>query len=241
MKKIVITISFIVICTSIYAFDFTGVWVLNRFSFNEEDLFLNSYSWGDGKRPKNAQTFSIDKGEEGNFIDIQGFGKHKVLDIIKEDDNYEIVFQLSKNADYGKMIIKVLNEYEICIVSIDNTTFLPVGNGNRYFRISGPDDVNKIKTPFFGKIKKNTRIYWNDVILGSLEMGMCVEILGISNQDDYTLPFSDKYFFVKIDDKYVNDYNDDFYSGQGLHKKDPVTYGFIQGKFIQIGNDRSIQ
>ena len=85
MKKKLIFILFVYIyCQKLFSFDFSGVWLLNRWYVDSKYCSSQELSWGIEQVPDNSFELIID--EEAKKIEISGIGIFPIKAIEKITD-----------------------------------------------------------------------------------------------------------------------------------------------------------
>ena len=241
-KNLLLLLIFLLGICSLFGNDnLIGVWVLNTFSVRTEQKTSATFSWGDGYKTK-TKGFIIDKdARNALFIEMNEFGKFPIIAVEEKDGTWYVSFSSNSGKSKEILTFKKINCSELYIVESEKITFLPSGINNRYFKLQGPSNSCVLNLPISVTIKKDTPIKWNSSILGYVKEDLVVEVLGVSNDDTYLMPVSEKKYLIKIADEYLRNYNEEFYSKQNLVKTEKNTYGYILGDSIKYLKNFNLQ
>lgn len=205
-KKVLIQLIGFMFVGKILAFDFSGVWLINRWVLSPTDSVSETFSWGKEYVPRNTD-LAID--ESSKLIKIYGIGIFDIKDIVQESESeYLLSFYFDRGNFDVEYKITLLNEKEFVIENLTrNTQFISDGDRYHYYRISGPQWVEKnneaIYAIYIGGISKKNTLKENEMI----------QLIGI---------------------RFVNKNTDNTYRKEYWYITENKEYGYVDEKLIKI-------
>ncbi len=154
MRKFLIVV-LITISSRLFAFDFSGVWLQNRWILSPDNSTEYEFSWGKEQVPKNSFDIAID--EENKKIIIFGIGTFEIRKIeeISETEHVLTFYFDRGNFDVSYRLL-LQNGREFILENLTlNAHFVSEGDKHRYYRKSGPVEVEQFDKPIYAMIKEN--------------------------------------------------------------------------------------
>lgn len=197
MKKKLIFILFVYIyCQKLFSFDFSGVWLLNRWYVDSKYCSSQELSWGIEQVPDNSFELIID--EEAKKIEISGIGIFPIKAIEKITDKEYILTYYFDRGDFDvKYKFLLQNEREFILENLSNSTcFVSDGTLAHYYRSSGPSNVEQYDKEIYAKYtgdgKKNRFLKINEII----------RLIGIKPSSNFYQDDNSEYWYLNKNNEY---------------------------------------